>query len=89
MSRRFAPMAKSRNSDETDAWKFLMKRGLSRDRANYVQLLIRFRQEAAFLRATVKDKHVSDCLDGMCEIIGDEVAEIYEMQQYDGNESKT
>ena len=85
--KRFSPVAKTKNVDETDAWKFLMKRGLSRDRANYVQLLIRFRQEAALLRKGVRDKHVSDCLDGMCEIIGDEVSEIYEMQQYDGTET--
>lgn len=66
-----------------EAQKFLMQRGLTRDRANYVSLVIEYRQAMVALKRLTKDQHVRDCIDGMIEITGCEVSEIYEMQQAD------
>lgn len=62
------------------AAKFLLKRGLTRDRANYVSLLIRFRQEASMLVKYTKDADILDQLDGMVEIIGCDIEDVYEAQ---------
>ena len=72
-------MAKARAPLE-DAAKFLVKRGLTRDRANYVTTLIKFRSEMSHLLRYSRDKDVIEALDGMCEIIGCEVEDMYEAQ---------
>lgn len=71
----------AKDKSEADAYKFLMKRGLSRDRANYVTSLVRMRSELEGLMKITRDEVIKDCIMGMCEIIGDEVADVYELQR--------
>ena len=64
-----------------EAGKFLMKRGLSRDKANYVELLVRWRQDMQAMVRVAKDEDVLSGLDGMIEILGDEIMTMYDLQQ--------
>lgn len=63
-----------------EASSFLVKRGLTRDRANYVSMLVKFRAEAAHLRKYTKDADILEMLDGICEIIGCDVEDVYAAQ---------
>lgn len=59
---------------------FLKKRGLPRDKANYVMSVIRMRAEVRHLMETAKDKDVVQellCLDGFFE---DSVSTMYEIE---------
>lgn len=68
------------------AAKFLMKRGLNRDKALYVTSLVRMAAELKSLRRLVKDEYVKNGITDMLRDLGDEVEGMYEVQEYENSQ---
>ncbi len=61
--------------------KFLLKRGLKRDKANYVIALIKFREALKHLIGSVNDKDVKECISSMAGNVSEEIEYMYELEK--------
>ncbi len=69
-----------RIADDSGA-SFLRRRGLSRDRANYVAMLLRHKRDLDVLRSMTMDHETVDMMTMMLGFISDEIGYVYHVNE--------
>ena len=61
---------------------FLQKRGLSKDQAQYVDFIIKAREELGRLKKSTKDIHVRMCIEDLLLTLALDIEEMYDPKDY-------